>query len=214
MAQIMLNSEEYIRSWTHLKENFNLGNLIIGAYPIDGPSMADIRSFITKNMVRQGIKPAVIIIDYIDNCRRNDSLNSYEALGTLYKQMKNICEELKIVGWTASQPKVGEWDTGEVAGLSSLSESSQKQHIVDGMLTLTKRDDSSYVLYVPKLRRGRSDFSIELQMSYERMLVKESAVSRHATTTQSSTLVTPATTAIDNRINKIGKNPYEEGGEQ
>lgn len=204
LAQIMLNSSEYLKSWNHLKENFNLGNLIIGAYPIGGPTVADIRSFITKNMVRKGVKPAVLIIDYIDNCRRNDS-NSYEALGQLYAQMKNICEEMKIIGWTASQPKAGTWDTDEVAGLGSLAESSMKQHIVDGMLTLTKRDDNSYVLYVPKLRRGRSDFSIDLQMSYERMLVRESFATRSQP--QTSTLVTPNTNNTTGGP-QISPNPY------
>lgn len=191
LSQIMLNSEIYLKSWSHLKQNFKLGNLIIGAYPIDGPSMSDIRSFITKNMIRKNVQPAVVIIDYIDNCRRNDSMNSYEAVGLLYKQMKNLCEELKLVGWTASQPKIDTWDSGESAGLSSLAESSQKQHIIDGMLTMTKHDDLRYSMYVPKMRRGRSDFNIDLQINYDRMLVKESFVTR-TEAPKSSTLVTPS----------------------
>lgn len=189
MSQIMLNSSQYIESWNYLKTNFNLGNLILGAYPIGGPSVADIRSFVTKNIIRRGINPAVLVVDYIDNCRRNDQENSYEALGTLYKQMKNICEELRLIGWTASQPKVSEWDSGESAGLSSLAESSQKQHIVDGLLTMNKFNETSYKLSVPKLRRGRSDFEIDLLIDYERMFVKESPVSR-LQTNQSKGLTT------------------------
>lgn len=193
MSQIMMNSAQYLSSWNHLKENFDLGNLIIGAYPIDGPSMADIRSFITKNMIRAGVKPTVLILDYIDNCRRNESMNSYDALGALYTQMKNICEEMKLVGWTASQPKQEYWDSDGHAGLSSLAESSKKQHILDGMFTLKKFNDASYQLYVPKFRRGRSDFSVDLMVDYDRMFVRESIVSRvpQATQTTQSTLVTP-----------------------
>lgn len=186
LSQIMLNSSEYLKSWNYLKENFDLGNLIIGAYPIDGPTISDIRSFVTKNIIRRGIKPAVLIIDYIDNCRRNDLMNSYEALGELYKKMKNICEELKLVGWTASQPKIEFWDTDGVAGLSSLSESSMKQHIIDGMITMTKKNETSYSMYVPKLRRGRSDFSVDLLIDYERMFAKESLVTRNQANNQSS----------------------------
>lgn len=206
LSQIMLNSQQYIASWSHLKENFNLGNLIIGAYPIDGPYVSDIRSFITKNMVRKNIKPEVIIIDYIDNCRRNDNMNSYEALGQLYKQFKNICEELKVVGWTASQPKVSTWESEENAGLASLAESSMKQHIIDGMITLSKRSDTQYSMYVPKMRRGRSDFEVGLQINYERMLVKESMVTRAVPQSTGSTLVTPASTSTSNPV--ISKNPY------
>jgi len=178
MAQIMLNSEQYLQSWSHLKNNFDLGNLMIGAYPIDGPSVSDIRSFITKCMVRKGLTPKVLIVDYIDNCRRNDEANSYEAIGELYKKMKNICEELQLVGWTASQPKIGTWESDK-PGLDSLSESSMKQHIVDGMMTLTKNSDNNYVLFVPKLRRGRSELEINMMLDYEKMYMKESFVSRN-----------------------------------
>lgn len=177
MSQIMLNSQQYLDSWKYLKDNFDLGNLLLGAYSIGSPSIGDLRSFVTKNMTRKGIKPVVLIVDYIDNCRRNPNLNSYEALGDLYTELKNLCEELKLVGWTASQPKVETWDDTN-PGLSSLAESSKKQHVLDGMLTLSKASDTSYSLYVPKLRRGRSEFQIDLQVNYEKMSVKESFANR------------------------------------
>ena len=204
MSQIMLNSAQYLTSWNYLKENFNLGNLLIGAYPIDGATISDIRSFITKNVVRRGINPAVLIIDYIDNCRRNDQLNSYEALGDLYKKMKNICEELKLVGWTASQPKIEYWDTDN-AGLSSLSESSMKQHILDGMITMNKINDTSYKMNVPKLRRGRSDFSVDLMIDYERMFAKESLVTRGNTPSNG---ITTMNNYKGNSAPKPSENPY------
>ena len=208
MSQIMLNSSDYLKSWNYLKTNFDLGNLIIGAYPIDGPNISDIRSFITKNIIRRGIKPVVFILDYIDNCRRNDLMNSYEALGELYKKMKNICEELKLIGYTASQPKIEYWDTEGVAGLSSLAESSQKQHVIDGMITMTKKSDTSYSMYVPKLRRGRSDFTVDLLIDYERMFVKESFVSRNTTTQQSSNGITTMNNYAGGEGPKPPDNPF------
>jgi len=178
MPQIMLKSSQYVETWKYMKENFHIGNLILGAYPIGSPTMSDIRSFITKNMIRRSIVPKLLIIDYIDNCRRDDDDNSYESLGVLYTQMKNICEEMQLVGWTASQPKVDTWDTDINAGLSSLAESSKKQHVLDILITMNKRNDQNYSIYVPKFRRGRSDFSVDLIVDYERMLIKESLVSR------------------------------------
>lgn len=177
MAQIMLNAQQYLDSWTYLKTNFNLGNVLIGAYPIGSPSISDIRSFITKNMVRHGLKPAIVIIDYVDNCRKNPNMNSYEALGELYENLKNLAEELKLVVWTASQPKIEYWDESN-PGLSSLAESSKKQHILDGMLTMSKLGDNSYKITVPKLRRGRSDFDFDVSVNYDKMQVKESFSSR------------------------------------
>lgn len=207
MAQIMMNAKQYLDSWGHLKNNFSLGNLVIGAYPIDGPTISDIRSFITKNIIRRGIEPKVIVLDYIDNCRRNDSLNSYEALGELYKKFKNICEELKLIGWTASQPKIDTWDNGGVAGLSSLSESSMKQHIIDGMITMNKMNDTSYQMYIPKLRRGRSDFTVDLLMDYERMFCKESLVMRSPTQSSNNGIVT-MNNHDSQGLPQVSENPY------
>ena len=211
LSQIMLNSSKYLESWNYLKTNFNLGNLIIGAYPIDGPSISDIRSFITKNIIRRGINPKIFIIDYIDNCRRSDTMNSYEALGDLYKKMKNICEELKLIGWTASQPKIDFWDSDGVAGLSSLAESSMKQHIIDGMITMTKKSDSSYQMYVPKLRRGRSDFTVDLMIDYERMFVKESLVSRVPQQSSNSGGIATMSTYQSGQDNmRVAQSPFSE----
>ena len=47
------------------------------------------------------------------------------------------------------------------------------------LITMTKKNETSYSMYVPKLRRGRSDFSVDLMIDYERMFVKESLVTRN-----------------------------------
>lgn len=208
LSQIMLNSSKYLESWNYLKSNFSLGNLVIGSYPIDGPSISDIRSFITKNIIRRGVHPVIFIIDYIDNCRRSDVMNSYEALGELYKKMKNICEELNLVGWTASQPKIDFWDTDGVAGLSSLAESSMKQHIIDGMITMTKKSETSYQMYVPKLRRGRSDFIVDLMIDYDRMFVKESLVTRNMSNQSNNKGITTMNNYEQDDNMKVPDNPF------
>ena len=139
-------------------------------------------------------------------------MNSYEALGELYKKMKNICEELKLIGWTASQPKIDYWDNDGVAGLSSLAESSMKQHIIDGMITMTKKNETSYQMYVPKLRRGRSDFTVDLMIDYELMFVNESLVTLNMNNQTSSQVIT----TMNNYQGDIGptvpKNTFTEGG--
>lgn len=195
MAQVMLNAQVYLDAWNMLKQNFKLGNLMIGAYPIDGPTMGDLRSFVTRNMIRKGINPRLIIIDYIDNCRWDRSLGSYGGVGALYREAKNMAEELNVAVWSASQPKVDTWDSDRI-GLGSLSESSMKQHIVDAIGTMSQVGDGLFDLYIAKLRRGRADYVIPLQLSYEKMMVKESAVNHRPPTGggQSNQTVTPPTT--------------------
>lgn len=174
MSQIMMNSELYLPRWSSLKERFKLGNLVIQSYPIGGPSISDIRSFITKNIIQRSIDPKILILDYVDNCRRNYNLTSYDDFGAMYAQLKSIAEEMGLIIWTASQPKQETWDSDTPAGLSSLADSSKKQHHVDAMITLSKVSENSYKLYVPKMRRGASDFSIDLTVEHDKSMIRES----------------------------------------
>ena len=175
MSQIVLNADLYKVTWDRLKSTTKLGNLVLQSYAIDGVTMNDIRSFVSRSRTKMGLDPKVLIVDYIDNCHRRDDTNSYEAVGDLYKKMKNICEEFKLVGWTASQPKIETWDDASSAGLGSLSESSMKQHIVDGMITLSAVPSARDMLSmrVPKMRRGQSGGMIGLAVDYERMYLVE-----------------------------------------
>lgn len=174
MSQIMMNSELYLPRWSSLKERFKLGNLVIQSYPIGGPSISDIRSFITKNIIQRSIDPKILILDYVDNCRRNYNLTSYDDFGAMYAQLKSIAEEMGLIIWTASQPKQETWDSDTPAGLNSLADSSKKQHHVDAMITLSKVSENSYKLYVPKMRRGASDFSIDLTVEHDKSMIRES----------------------------------------
>lgn len=185
MSQIMLNSSQYLPAWKSLKENFDLGQLLIGAFAIDSVTVSDIRSFLTRSSNTRNFTPKLVIIDYIDNCRRDRNMNSYDALGDLYTQLKNLGEEMDLVVWTASQTKIEYWDSGEV-GLSSLAESSKKQHIIDGLLNLqVGRGDNTCRITVAKYRRGTPDINIDLILDYERMLMKEALPGRISNHTES-----------------------------
>jgi len=178
MSQIMLNSSQYLPAWRNLKENFDMGQLLIGAFAIDSVTVADIRSFLTRSSNTREFNPKLLIVDYIDNCRRDKTMNSYDALGDLYTQLKNLGEEMDIVVWTASQTKIEYWDVDTV-GLASLAESSKKQHIIDGLLNLTVgKNDNTCKITVAKYRRGTPDIEIDLILDYERMLMKEALPGR------------------------------------
>ena len=187
MAQIMVNAQEYVDSWRRIRENFGLGNLLTVAYPIGGPSVSDLRSFITRSILQRSIEPKLLIVDYIDNCRRNYNRSSYDDLGEMYAQLKSVAEEMGLVVWTASQPTKDTWDTGEAAGLGSLAESSKKQHHVDGLVTMNKTSENTYQMYVPKYRRGSAEFTVDLIVEYDRMFIREAIPGRMAPKVPSST---------------------------
>lgn len=207
MSQIMLNSNQYLPAWKQLNENFNLGKILIGAFATNAPTIADIRSFITRSMSRREFDPKLVIVDYIDNCRRDPNLNSYEALGDLYSQLKNMAEEMELVVWTASQVKIEYWNSDQV-GLASLSDSSKKQAIVDGLINMiVAPSGTSCKLDVAKYRRGAAGLSLEMTLDYERMLLKESLPGR-------STSVVPNMTAVSSASSSspvIPPSPYNNG---
>lgn len=198
MSQIMMNSSDYVTSWGKLKANFNLGNLLTVAYPIGGPSVSDLRSFITRSILQRSIEPKVLIVDYIDNCRRNYNRSSYDDLGDMYAQLKSIAEEMDLIVWTASQPTKDTWESDTAAGLSSLAESSKKQHHLDAMITMNKIGESSYQMFVPKFRRGSAEFTIDLTVEYDRMLIRESIPGRMSAPTQNPNVPSPV--SVDNMV--------------
>lgn len=199
MSQIMMNSSDYTTAWGKIKENFHLGNLLTVAYPIGGPSVADLRSFITRSIIQRSIDPKLLIVDYIDNCRRNYNRSSYDDLGDMYAQLKSIAEEMELVVWTASQPTKDTWESDTAAGLSSLAESSKKQHHLDALITMNKVNDTSYQMFVPKFRRGSAEFTIDLTVEYDRMLIRESIPGRVSTAAPRNPNV-PAPVSVDNMV--------------
>lgn len=81
---------------------------------------------------------------------------------------------------------------------------------------MTKHSDTQYSMYVPKLRRGRSEFTVDLQIDYATMKVKESFASRSQMVQQTSTLVTPnsgtsvaTNSSLPNLTDSTAENPFE-----
>lgn len=104
---------------------------------------------------------SVVFCDYdgvlkIDGKSIND--NTYMAFGDVYNQMTRLCLENKLV-FMLSQPKNSAQYSGNIITMNDLSESSKKNQIADGIITLSRLNppECPYQLFDArwvKIRRG------------------------------------------------------------
>lgn len=96
-----------------------------------------------------------IIIDYDENLSDNNLDDMYKSGGDIYNKLAGFAKNNRSVVWIASQISREFWKY-EIPPLESLAQSSNKQKVLDLMLTIGKPSKSSSVLtlYVAKNRRG------------------------------------------------------------
>ena len=81
----------------------NRGKLMIKRFSSDETTIPVIKNYIRK-LISRGIKPDVLIIDYID-CIAPSRINSDQTAneGSIIRQFESMLVEFDVVGWTAIQ---------------------------------------------------------------------------------------------------------------
>lgn len=154
------------------------GYLRVKYFPPGRATVNDIRAYITRTLLQDGIAKAdLIVVDYADEIRGgSDESNSYAQYGDIYSDLINMSYDLHTPIWTASQ--VNRMGYGE--------DIIRKEHISDSMKKVMKADlvlsicqtpeeevDDRARLYIAKSRRGISNKVIPLIYRPERALFKE-----------------------------------------
>ena len=118
---------------------------------------------IKKVQLKLGIKFNQIIIDYDANIKPNLD-NMYDSAGEIYNYLREFGIANNSVMFVASQPKI-QFFSEELLTLDAAGESSQKQHIIDLMITLGKPGRLQVpisTLFIPKNRDGKVNKKIHL----------------------------------------------------
>jgi len=152
------------------KEN-KFGRLFIKQYPMNFASASMIKSHLDKLSLK-GFRPDLIIIDYADLMR---SSKRYDALrleiGQIYRDIKNLANELNVPIWTASQTNRSGINS-DIVGIESVSESLEKIMISDFILTLSRKIEEKAQgtgrLFVAKCRQGRDGIGFSLKIDTSR----------------------------------------------
>jgi KaiC/GvpD/RAD55 family RecA-like ATPase len=140
-------------------------------------TVAHIRSYLSRLYATENFSPGLLVVDYPDELKL-DSDNTYQAMGTIYSQLKTLAKQLKCVVWAASQ--VNRWTPrhkNDVLTRGNIADSAKKIHKADGIVSINQTHEEYEVgkarLWLDKARRGKSFRLIPLEVDYSCALIRQ-----------------------------------------
>lgn len=177
---VIKNSEEYQRRAKKI-DSFIEKYLRIKYYSAGTVTVGMIRSYLSRLITIDGIRPDLVIIDYPDKFKRlHDS--DYTNMGMIYTDICGMAGDYNCLVWVASQ--VQRWSPKgdeEYITQDNVADSWRKAQDVDGVVsfnqTVEEYQRGRARGWVDKVRRGRKQFLIQLicdfAMSYIREMTAE-----------------------------------------
>ena len=124
--------KEKLLKYVEMRKAGKIGNIKVKKFPVNSISCLEIENFMNKARLRQGFKPQIVMIDYIQ------VLQSYRAgrvpkdkthiiYAEVVQEMRNIAEKYDVCVWTGSQfnkegAKSSEMDIYDFRNASTISE--------------------------------------------------------------------------------------------
>ncbi len=114
------------------------GDIIIKYYPPRSMTVHTISAHL-ENLVSNGLKPDIVIVDYADLMRSVDRADArYQELGAIYEELRGLCGELDVPCWTASQTQRSSIQD-DVIQADKISESYNKIMTADLVISLSRK---------------------------------------------------------------------------
>jgi len=178
------NNQDYIRRVINTMKDTYKRRLLIYEFPPDECSVDHIYALIDNLKRKEGWKPDVVIIDYLDlMVSRNAPYNKDD-----YTRQKHVATELRglaknenVLVFTATQTNRSGGEGGEPIDLSKTAESYGKQFALDYVISLNQSLEDKLErpprirFYVAKNRNGPKNEMITCEINYDTMVVKEMA---------------------------------------
>ena len=83
------------------------GRLVVKEYPTAGAHAGHFRHLLNELAVKKKFKADVLIVDYLGICLsqrvRGANANSYTIVKSISEELRGLCVEFNLIGWTASQ---------------------------------------------------------------------------------------------------------------
>lgn len=151
------------------------GRLIIKEYPTKSASTATIRSHLER-MVKRGIKPGMIIVDYGDLLRptvvRKEKRNELEST---YEELRALSAEFGCPVWTASQTNRSGLNA-EVVTMESISEAFSKCFVADLIFSVSRTIEDKQAntgrIFIAKNRNGADGMVYPIFMDTSNVSIK------------------------------------------
>tara|TARA_R100000700_G_C3173975_1_gene148598 strand:- start:542 stop:1930 length:1389 start_codon:yes stop_codon:yes gene_type:complete len=151
------------------------GSLIIKEYPTKSASTNTIRSHLAR-LVKRGIKPGTIIVDYGDLLRpvtvRKEKRNELESI---YEELRAISTEFQCPVWTASQTNRSGLNA-EVITMEQISEAFNKCFVADFIFSVSRTIEDKQKnlgkIFIAKNRNGPDGIVYPIHMDTSNVNIK------------------------------------------
>lgn len=175
-SDLKLQTDSLKKHLNQYKVKNKKSKLIIKEFPPKTVSPLHIKSYLEK-LVRSGIKPDAIVIDYLNLIAPNNTgLNSYESV-------KEITEDIRALSYTFSCPIISATQANRSAfstpnpDMDMTSESMGLSHTVDAQISIwTEKEDFELGIIhmgIVKNRFGPRQCHTVLEIDYETLSLKD-----------------------------------------
>jgi archaellum biogenesis ATPase FlaH len=151
------------------------GSLIIKEYPTKSASTNTIRAHLSR-LVKRGIKPGMIIVDYADLLRptvvRKEKRNELESI---YEELRALSTEFQCPIWTASQTNRSGL-SAEVITMEQISEAFNKCFVADFIFSVSRtiedKQNNQGKIFIAKNRNGPDGMVFPIFMDTSNVKIK------------------------------------------
>lgn len=174
--------QDYIRRVVEQMKKTYKKKLLIHDMPPDECSVNHIYALLDNLRRTEGWKPSVIILDYMDlMVSRNPAYNKddYTRQKHVSNEIRGLAKNEDVLIFTATQTNRSGADGEEVVDLTKASESFGKLFAMDYVISLNQsKSDRAQTpprinFYIAKNRNGPKHESINCEINYDTMVVKE-----------------------------------------
>ena len=164
-----LKKEDFVGKVGALVEKTH-GKLIVKQYPTSQCNVGHIRYLLDELKAKKGFVPDVVFFDYLGimtslRYKGDSKAPDHMVLKAISEEIRGLCVEKDIVGWTAMQSNRSGYSEGESLGLDSISASYAVAYGCDLILALitTPQDDAEARLVVKQLKNRYFDINQKLK---------------------------------------------------
>lgn len=159
------------------KNVYKDSKLLIKEFPPKSVTVNHIKAYINK-LVKQNIKPDVIVIDYVNLIAPTDpKVSSYEGIKQVSEGLRALSYYYNCPVVSATQINRSGYDTAK-PGLETTSESMGLAHTVDAQFSIWSEEGDNELgilhLGIMKNRFGPRDVATTLEIDYPTLTLKES----------------------------------------
>lgn len=150
---------------------------LVSQYVSPGTTVSALRSFLSRQIYKRGMKPSLVCIDNADDLSSaSRQQDSYTERGLVYTELKSLAHDFGVAIWTDSQTNRTAAKSSKVS-LDMISDSHKKACKADVVIALsqddTQREEGLCLLTLVKCRRTGKGGSITCALQSARMLLQE-----------------------------------------